>query len=65
MKNYFNNEFLFDLKDYIIKYVKKRTEIYQEYVSLLNQNELRLEIKDIRDSLELSGIKWSSGSSEK
>lgn len=60
MKNYFNNEFLFDLKDYIIKYVKKRTEIYQEYVSLLNQNELRLEIKDIRDSLELSGIKWSS-----
>lgn len=65
MKNYFNNEFLFDLKDYIIKYVKKRTEIYQEYVSLLNQNELRLEIKDIRDSLELLGIKWSSGSSEK
>ena len=60
MKYYFNNEFLFDLKDYIIKYVKKRTEIYQEYVSLLNQNELRLEIKDIRDSLELSGIKWSS-----
>ena len=65
MKYYFNNEFLFDLKYYIIKYVKKRTEIYQEYVSLLNQNELRLEIKDIRDSLELSGIKWSSGSSEK
>lgn len=60
MKYYFNNEFLFDLKYYIIKYVKKRTEIYQEYVSLLNQNELRLEIKDIRDSLELSGIKWSS-----